>query len=36
MHLGSSLSPADSIVLQVEVPLCLNSSLIQNLIPEEY
>ena len=32
MHWDSFPLPTDYVVLKVEVPLCLNSSLIQNLI----
>ena len=35
MHWDSFLLLANSVVLQVEVPLRLNSDLIQNLIPIE-
>ena len=36
MHLDSFPFPTDFFVLQVEVPLGLNSGPIQNLIPVEY
>ena len=35
MRWDSFLLPTDSVVLQVEVPLGLNSGSIQNLIPME-
>ena len=36
MHWDSFPLPVDSVVIQVEVPLGLNSGPIQNLIPVEY
>ena len=36
MHWGSVPLPANVVVLQVKVPLGLNSGSIQNLIPVEY